>query len=95
MQREPEVGAAFNLGNGAGFTVREVAAAVERTVGSAPRTRLAPRRAGDPATLVASSDEARGRLGWKPRHADLDAIIGTAWNWHRTHPAGYGDGRRG
>jgi UDP-glucose 4-epimerase len=50
----------------------------------------APRRAGDPARLVASSDKAKEILGWKPEYADLHEIISTAWNWHKAHPNGYG-----
>jgi UDP-glucose 4-epimerase len=82
-------GATFNLGNGKGFTVREVIDAVARVVGRSPATRPAPRRPGDPGTLVASSARARAELGWRPAHASLDAIVGSAWNWHRLHPHGY------
>jgi UDP-glucose 4-epimerase len=83
---------ALNLGNGDGFTVNEVCAAVERVAGRRPLTAPAPRRPGDPATLVASSARARELLGWQPRHASLDDIVGTAWSWHRENPQGYGDG---
>ena len=82
---------ALNLGNGAGFSVREVVASVGRVTGSLPATLDSPRRPGDPATLVASSDEAREVLGWSPRFPDLDGIVRTAWAWHRSHPGGYGD----
>jgi UDP-glucose 4-epimerase len=82
---------AFNLGNGAGFSVREVVASVGRVTGSLPSTVDAPRREGDPATLVASSEKARAVLGWSPRFPGLDEIVGTAWAWHRSHPSGYGD----
>ena len=89
-------GDAFNLGNGEGFTVREVLDAVERVTGSAPDTRPADRRPGDPAVLVASSDRARQELHWKPEHPTLEGIVETAWNWHRSHPRGYDDrGRTG
>lgn len=74
---------AFNLGNGAGFSVREVIAAAERVAGRRIACAVAPRRPGDPPTLVASSARARGQLGWRPRYSELDAIIETAWRWHR------------
>ncbi len=72
----------FNLGNGEGFSVREVIAAAERVTGRPVPHAIAPRRAGDPATLVASSLQARQRLGWKPRMASLDEILASAWQWH-------------
>ena len=73
--------AAFNLGNGTGFTVREVIAAVERVTGRKVPFREGPRRPGDPPSLVGNAASARRKLGWKPRHADLAVIIGTAWRW--------------
>jgi UDP-glucose 4-epimerase len=82
---------AFNLGNGEGFTVREVIEVVERVTGTKPPTDKAPRRAGDPAVLVASSERAARRLGWKPDYASLESIVRTAWEWHRNHPRGYDD----
>ena len=71
-----------NLGNGRGFTVREVIAAVERVTGLPVRAQDAPRREGDPAVLVASSERARELLGWVPSHPDLDDIVRSAWEWH-------------
>jgi len=79
----------FNLGNGEGFSVLEVVDAVARVTGTAPPTNKAPRRPGDPAILVASAARAGRRLGWRPRFPGLDAIVGTAWDWHRAHPDGY------
>lgn len=79
----------FNLGNGVGFTVREVIEGARRVTGHPIPEELAPRRSGDPARLVASSSKARTILGWKPRHADLDEIISSAWRWHKSHPEGY------
>ena len=73
---------AFNLGNGNGFSVREVIAAVERITGRSVDTTTAARRPGDPAELVGSSAKARQVLGWNPRFDTLDAIIDTAWRWH-------------
>jgi UDP-glucose 4-epimerase len=72
----------FNLGNGLGFSVREVIAAAERVTGRPVPHEFAPRRPGDPATLVASSDRARHRLGWQPRFVSLDDILASAWQWH-------------
>jgi UDP-glucose 4-epimerase len=92
LRRGSIEGESLNLGNGTGFTVREVIDAVARATGTTPPTRPAPRRAGDPATLVASSERARERLGWTPRYPELDTIVSTAWNWHRRHPRGYGGG---
>ena len=80
----------FNLGNGIGFTVLEVLKAAEKVVGHEIPTVLAGRRAGDPATLVASSEKARSVLGWKPEFADIETILETAWQWHSGHPNGYG-----
>ena len=73
--------AAFNLGNGKGFTVREVIAAAERVTGRKVPSREGPRRPGDPPALVANAASARRNLGWKPRYRDLDAILGTAGCW--------------
>ncbi len=94
MRDREDVAEAYNLGNGEGFSVREVVAAVERVVGVAPPTEDAPRRDGDPPILVASSRLARERLGWKPQLPSLAAIVETAWDWHREHPAGYDDRRQ-
>jgi len=81
----------FNLGNGVGFTVQEIIDAAEKVVGETIPRKAMERRAGDPAQLVAGSDKARTILGWKPRFADLDTIIGSAWKWHKEHPEGYGN----
>lgn len=81
----------FNLGNGEGFSVREVVAMVGHVAGSPARTTQAPRRPGDPAILVASSERAARRLGWKPSRSSLETIVRTAWAWHAAHPSGYGD----
>lgn len=73
----------FNLGNGAGYTVLEVLAAAESVIGRALDVPRGPRRAGDPATLVASSRKARELLGWQPQRADIRQIVADAWAWHR------------
>ncbi len=79
----------WNLGNGAGHSVRQVIAAVERVSGLTVPHRLASRRPGDAAVLVASSERAR-LAGWRPVHGDLDDIVRTAFDWRRAHPGGYG-----
>lgn len=79
----------FNLGNGVGFTVKEIVEASEKVVGRPIPAKIAPRRAGDPAQLVASSEKAKKVLGWKPKFHDIDTIISTAWRWHSAHPHGY------
>ena len=81
----------FNLGNGVGFTVREVVETARKVTGDPIKAVISPRRAGDPARLIASSEKAKRVLGWKPEHADLEEIIATAWNWHRNHPHGYAE----
>ncbi len=81
--------AIFNLGNGVGFTVREVIETARRVTGHAIPAVLSPRRAGDPAQLIASSEKAKTVLGWQPQHAALEQIIASAWNWHKQHPHGY------
>ncbi|KRG86342.1 UDP-glucose 4-epimerase GalE [Stenotrophomonas sp. CW117] len=77
---------AFNLGNGRGFSVCEVIAAASAVTGRAVPWEMAPRRAGDPAVLVASSRRARAELGWSPAWTSLEAIIESAWRWHRAQP---------
>lgn len=73
---------AYNLGNGAGFSVKEVISAAERVCGQRIAYSVHPRRPGDPSVLVASSERARCALGWKPQHPDLESILGSAWRWH-------------
>ena len=79
----------FNLGTGVGFTVREIIHAAERVTGRAIPAVDAPRRAGDPAQLVASGDRAREVLGWQPQFTEVEEIIASAWRWHSTHPDGF------
>jgi UDP-glucose 4-epimerase len=82
---------AINLGNGAGHSVLQVIEAVQRVSGRRVPYRLCPRRPGDPAVLVASSQRAHRELGWQPRFADLDEIVRTALLWREAHPDGYAD----
>jgi UDP-glucose-4-epimerase GalE len=81
----------YNLGTGRGYSVREVIRAVEEVTGKKVPVKEGPRRAGDPPSLVASSEKIQRELGWRPRYTELRAIVETACNWHRTHPRGYGD----
>lgn len=73
----------FNLGNGTGFSVKEVIEAAGRVTGCEVRYDICPRRQGDPSRLVASSDKARRVLGWQPRYTAMDPIIDSAWRWHQ------------
>jgi UDP-glucose 4-epimerase len=80
----------YNLGcGGAGYSVREVIDTAQRVTGKEIPTRFGPRRAGDPAVLVASSDKIKSELGWQPQYQDLGLIIESAWRWMQAHPNGY------
>lgn len=79
----------FNLGNGVGFTVKEVIETARKVTKDPIKAEVVPRRSGDPAVLIASSEKAKEILGWRPEHDDLEEIIATAWEWHKNHPNGY------
>ncbi len=79
----------FNLGNGIGFTVKEVIETARKVTNDPIKAVVEPRRAGDPAFLIASSEKAQQTLGWRPQYADLETIITSAWKWHSSHPNGY------
>jgi UDP-glucose 4-epimerase len=79
----------FNLGNGDGFTVREVIDAARRVTGRTIVAVEEPRRAGDPPIMIGDSSRARSELGWQPRYPTIDQIIESAWKWHQAHPRGY------
>ncbi|MFL5385044.1 MAG: UDP-glucose 4-epimerase GalE [Longimicrobiaceae bacterium] len=81
----------YNLGNGQGYSVREVIEVAREVTGHPIPAVVGPRRPGDPAVLVASSGRIRADLGWTPRYGDLRSIIRSAWEWHRNHPHGYDD----
>ena len=81
--------AIYNLGNGKGFSNREILDIARKVTGIDIKAIDSPRRPGDPAMLVASSEKAKRELNWKPEFDDLETIIGTAWKWHRDHPNGY------
>lgn len=81
----------FNLGNGQGFSVKEMIAAAEKATGKKIAAEIGARRAGDPAQLIASSDKVRRILGWQPHFTDVEEIIAMAWKWQEKHPAGDGE----
>jgi UDP-glucose 4-epimerase len=81
----------FNLGNGSGYSVREVIQACEKVTGKKIATVEKPRRPGDPPRLLASAQQVRTVLGWKPQYPKLEDIVATAWKWHNAHPNGYAD----
>ncbi|WP_058952901.1 UDP-glucose 4-epimerase GalE [Clostridium tyrobutyricum] len=79
----------YNLGNGKGFSVKEVVEVAKKVTGINIKSEIADRRPGDPATLIASSNKAIKELGWNPKFNSLETIIDTAWKWHKNHPNGY------
>jgi UDP-glucose 4-epimerase len=81
----------YNLGNGDGYSVKEVIETVREVTGMKVEAIETPRRPGDPARLVAGSEKIKKELGWKPKYPDLSGIVNTAWQWHRKHPKGYED----
>jgi UDP-glucose 4-epimerase len=80
----------YNLGNGDGYSVRDVIEAARAVTGRDIPAEVGPRRPGDPPALVASSAKIRDELGWAPQYTDLEDIIASAWAWHQKHPHGYG-----
>lgn len=89
---EPGDARSYNLGNGRGYSVREVIDVCRQVTGAAIPEVQAQRRAGDPPVLVADSGKARAELGWAPKHEGVEAMVASAWAWHQAHPEGYGDG---
>jgi UDP-glucose 4-epimerase len=79
----------YNLGNNRGYSVREVVQTVEQVTGRKIAVSVGPRRAGDPAELIADATKARDELGWRPEFSTLPQIVETAWKWHLAHPEGY------
>jgi UDP-glucose 4-epimerase len=79
----------YNLGNGNGFSVKEVVETVREVTGHPIPAETTPRRAGDPAMLIADSRKVRKELGWDPQYPDLKSIVQSAWDWHQSHPDGY------
>jgi UDP-glucose 4-epimerase len=84
-----ESSAKYNLGTGGGTSVREVIAACEKVTGRSIRVVEEPRRPGDPARLIASSEKIHSELGWTPKFGSIEPIIESAWKWHLAHPGGY------
>jgi UDP-glucose 4-epimerase len=85
----PGITGCFNLGNGSGYSVREVIHACEKITGQKIPVVEKPRRPGDPPRLIASAEKARKELGWIPQYPKLDDIVRSAWEWHKAHPNGY------
>lgn len=83
----------YNLGNGRGFSVREVIETAREVTGHSIPEQVGPRREGDPAVLVADSEKIKRELGWQPRFTTLKSIIASAWEWHQAHPNGFGEMR--
>jgi UDP-glucose 4-epimerase len=88
--RGPGAALFYNLGTGTPTSVREVIAAVEKVTGRRVPVVESPRRAGDPPALYADPGKARAELGWQPQYPGIEAIVASAWKWHKAHPAGYG-----
>ena len=87
--KETNESGVYNLGNGKGFTVKEVIDTCRSVTEKTIEAEVAPRRAGDPATLIASSSKAMSELGWKPVYPELAQIVSHAWSWHQNNPNGY------
>jgi UDP-glucose 4-epimerase len=85
--------AAFNLGTGEGYTVREVIELARTVTKRKIQETIGPRRPGDPAVLIADGRKARAELGWEPKLSNLETILATAWKWHESHPRGFDDRR--
>lgn len=81
----------FNLGSSTGYSVKEIVEAARKVTGEEIPAKIGTRRAGDPAKLVASSEKAREKLGWQPKYDNVEDIIQTAWDWHKSNPEGYAD----
>lgn len=79
----------FNLGSGSGYSVKEMIEAARRVTGHSIPAEITPRRSGDPARLIASSEKAKRHLGWSPKHKNIEDIIASAWAWHKSHPEGF------
>jgi UDP-glucose-4-epimerase GalE len=82
-------GGAYNLGNGGGYSVRQVIETAQSVTGRTIPVAICNRRSGDPAILISASDNARNKLGWQPEYTSLHGIIETAWQWHQQHPGGF------
>ncbi len=81
----------YNLGNGKGFSVKEVVEMTRKVTGKEIPEKIEPRRAGDPSVLIASSEKIINELNWQPKYNTLEKIIASAWEWHKNHPNGFED----
>ena len=88
---EPGMARVYNIGTGTGNSVLEVIETAEKVVGKKIAVEKVGRRAGDTARLVAGAEKLRSELGWRPKYENLADIIASAWQWHQSHPNGYGD----
>jgi len=91
LAMQPGRSGLYNLGNGEGYSVREVIRTCEKVTGQSIKAVEKARRPGDPPSLVASAEKAAREFGWKPKYPKLEEIVASAWNWHRQHPTGYPD----
>jgi UDP-glucose 4-epimerase len=91
LAMEPGKNGVYNLGNGEGYSVRELVRLCEKVSGRPIKALEKPRRPGDPPRLVAAAEKAAKELGWRPKFPKLEAIIASAWRWHQKHPTGYSD----
>ena len=87
--RDLEESKIYNLGNGQGFSVKEVLETCRKVTGEYIEAKVSPRRTGDPAVLIASSDKAKQELGWKPQYTELETMVKHAWQWYLKHPNGF------
>ena len=87
--RDGAASTVYNLGNGEGFSVKEIVEAARKVTNHPIPAVICPRRAGDPSTLIASAKKAREEMGWQPRYKSIDDIIATAWKWHKNNPEGF------
>ncbi len=91
MEKKRDTASHYNLGNGAGYSVKEVIEATRRITGHAIPAKVGARRPGDPPALVGSAEKIKRELDWRPQYPDLESIIQSAWEWHQRHPGGYQD----
>jgi len=84
-------GGVFNLGTGGGYSVHQVIKVARKVTGAKIPVNILPKRAGDPAVLIASSSQAKSKLDWQPQFTDLEEIVESAWRWMKDHPKGYQD----
>ncbi len=89
MEKKRDTVSHYNLGNGAGYSVKEVIETARRVTGHPIPAKIGPRRPGDPPELIGSAAKIKRELGWQPQYPDLESIVRSAWDWHQKHPHGY------